>query len=301
LIEEENVSPREIAVLYRAHYHAMELQMELTRRQIPFQITSGLRFFEQAHIKDVSAFLKLSLNPRDEVAFKRLVGMLPGIGGKTAAKLWSKFQAGTPLDQITPPGKAEIPWKQFAVTFQQLSKSDLKDKTSEQIHLVLEAVYEDYMKVQFTNYQSRLEDLNQLRAFAEQFTTTEEFLAQLSLLTNADDTGSSRKNQRDESALAVRLSTIHQAKGLEWKVVFVIMLCDGMFPSSRSVESVDGEEEERRLFYVAVTRAKDELYLTYPLVRASAGYRESFQNPSRFLLEIPRHLVNEWKIRRGME
>ena len=298
LIEEENVSPQEIAILYRSHYHAMELQMELTRRQIPFQITSGLRFFEQAHVKDVCSYLKLNINPRDELAFKRIVGMLPGIGEKTATKLWEKFRDGTPLDKIIPPTKAESAWKQFSETHRQLAAEGLKNQTSEQMHMVLEAVYEDYMKVQFTNYQNRLEDLNQLRAFSEQFETTEEFLAQLSLLSNTDDTGPSSRNRREQNPRAVRLSTIHQAKGLEWKVVFVIMLCDGLFPSSRSVESIEGEEEERRLFYVAVTRARDELYLTYPLIRASAGYRESFQNPSRFLLELPRELVNEWKIRR---
>ncbi len=298
LIEEESVSPSEIAVLYRSHYHAMELQMELTRSQIPFQITSGLRFFEQAHVKDVCAGLKLNINPKDEIAFKRLVKMIPGIGDKTSDKLWGKFRDGTPLDRIVPPSKAEIPWKQFAETHRQLNASELKNKTSEQIHLILEASYEDYMKSQFTNYQNRLEDLNQLRAFSEQFETTDEFLAQLSLLSNTDDTSPSGRNRREDNVLAVRLSTIHQAKGLEWKIVFVIMLCDGMFPSSRAVESVDGEEEERRLFYVAVTRARDELYLTYPVIRASAGYSESYQNPSRFLLEIPRGLVNEWKIRR---
>ena len=95
----------------------------------------------------------------------------------------------------------------------------------------------------------------------------------------------------------VTLSSVHQAKGLEWKVVFVIWMTDGMFPSSRSLESDDAIEEERRLFYVAVTRARDELYLTYPLLRLNAGYGEMMQRPSRFLGEIPKALIEEWQIR----
>ncbi|MDE1171655.1 MAG: ATP-dependent helicase [Verrucomicrobium sp.] len=294
-LHEEGVELKEIAILYRAHFHAMELQMELTRRQIPFQITSGIRFFEQAHVKDVCSYLKLASNPRDEIAFKRVAGMLPGIGEKTADKLWKKFAAGTPLDRIEPPAKAADAWKQWAETHRQLVTPEMENRTSDQIKLVIEAVYEDYMKVKFPNYPARLEDLSQLRAFSEEMETTSEFLAQLTLLTNVDDDRRGRR-RNDDNAEAIRLSTVHQAKGLEWKAVFVMMLCDGLFPSSRAAETPSGEEEERRLFYVAVTRARDELYLTYPVIRASAGYRDSWQSPSRFLLELNRDLVNEWKI-----
>ncbi|SDU15419.1 DNA helicase-2 / ATP-dependent DNA helicase PcrA [Verrucomicrobium sp. GAS474] len=297
-LHEEGIELREIAVLYRAHFHAMELQMELTRRNIPFQITSGIRFFEQAHVKDVCAYIKLALNPKDEISFKRIARMLPGLGDKTAEKLWYKFASGTPLAAIAPPAKAVEAWKQWAATHEQLLAPELENRTSDMIKLVIEAVYEDYMKVQFPNFEARLEDLSQLRAFSEQFESTSEFLAQLTLLTNVDDEASKNRRRDDFNGDAIRLSTVHQAKGLEWKAVFVMMLCDGLFPSSRACESPEGEEEERRLFYVAVTRAKDELYLSYPVVRASAGYRDAWQSPSRFLLELPRELVNEWKITR---
>jgi len=295
-LHEEGIELNEIAILYRAHYHAMELQMELTRRQVPFQITSGLRFFEQKHVKDVCAYIKLAVNPRDEIAFKRIAGMQPGIGEKTADKLWRKFNAGTPLDKVDPPAKAAESWKQWAATHEQLQAPELENKVTDQIRLVVEAVYEAYARIEFPNFEARLEDLSQLRAFSETFETTDEFLAQLSLLTNLDD--DSKKSRKGSDDQAVRLSTVHQAKGLEWKAVFVIMLCEGLFPSSRSTETSDGEEEERRLFYVAVTRARDELYLTYPVIRASAGYRDTWQSPSRFLLELNRDLVNEWKINR---
>jgi DNA helicase II / ATP-dependent DNA helicase PcrA len=295
---EEGVELNEIAVLYRSHFHSLEVQMELTRRNIPFELTSGLRFFEQAHVKDVSAYLKLALNPKDELAFKRIASMLPGVGAKTADKLWDKVQAGTPLAEVKPPTKAVVAWKQWADTQQQISQPELKDNASQQIQIVIDAVYQDYMQAKYTNWQSRLEDLNQLRAFSETFESAGEFLAQLALLTNVDvgPKGESSYAKNTSAEPKIRLSTIHQAKGLEWKAVFVIMLCDGMFPSSRSSENEEGLEEERRLFYVAVTRAKDELYLTYPVLRSIAGGDEKWQEPSRFLNELPRELTNQWKI-----
>jgi DNA helicase-2/ATP-dependent DNA helicase PcrA len=163
------------------------------------------------------------------------------------------------------------------------------------IRTVIEAGYEDYLKETYANYRNRLEDLEQLAAFALQFKSVEDFLTQLSLLTNieAED---DRVATKDTSSFG--FSTIHQAKGLEFDVVFVIMLCDGLFPSARSLESVDGEEEERRLFYVAITRARNELYLSYPLIRMTQGYGgDAMQMPSRFLKEIPDELIEEWNLR----
>ncbi len=165
------------------------------------------------------------------------------------------------------------------------------------IQLVIEAGYDDYLKENFANYRSRLDDLKQLAIFAQQFESVEEFLTQMALLTNVeaeDDRPADRDDER------IRLSTIHQAKGLEFDVVFIIMLCDGLFPSARSIENDDleSEEEERRLFYVAVTRARNELYLSYPLIRAGYGNSgASMQQPSRFLEEIPNELLDEWNLR----
>lgn len=334
-LREEGRSLNEMAVLYRSHFHALELQLEFTRRNIPFSITSGIRFFEQAHIKDVAAYLKLVINPTDELSFKRLVMMLPGVGGKGAEKLWGKFNSefrvsnlgsakvardvqletrnpepGTPDTKLeTPriaaalqksagaaPKKAEKSWTQFAITLSQIELEPVRSQPWEMIRIIMEAGYDDYLQETFANYRNRLEDLEQLASFARTFKSTEEFLTQLSLLTNmeADDEGAKTGNDDEQ----IRLSTIHQAKGLEFDVVFVIMLCDGLFPSARSSESVEGEEEERRLFYVAITRARDELYLTHPLIRAAQGYGgEAMQEPSRFLKEIPPELIDEWSLR----
>ena len=307
-LRDEGVAMNQIAVLYRSHFHALELQLELTKRQIPFSITSGIRFFEQAHIKDATAFLKFVANPRDEIAFKRLAQLLPGVGAKAAEKLWQSFQieiqtpkSKTPLavalqDSIARvPKKATLAWAQFTATIAQLEDETVRKSASKMLRLVIDAGYDDYLKETFANYRSRLDDLEQLVAFAFQFGTVEEFLTQLALLTNVEAEGDRSQNDDEK----IRLSTIHQAKGLEFEVVFVIMLCDGMFPSARSIDSTDGEEEERRLFYVAITRAKNELYLSYPLIRGGYGNsgNDAFQSPSRFLSEIPKELLNEWNLR----
>jgi DNA helicase-2/ATP-dependent DNA helicase PcrA len=161
---------------------------------------------------------------------------------------------------------------------------------------IVEAIYDDYAKANFTNYELRREDLNQLAAFARQFKDVNEFLSQLALISNIDAEPALDQSTDTE---AVNLSSVHQAKGLEYHTVFVIWLTDGMFPSTRSLETRDAIEEERRLFYVAITRARDELYLTFPQMRLSGGFGDIFQRPSRFLKEIPTQLIEDWQIRRG--
>ena len=333
-LRDEGVSLNQIAVLYRSHFHALELQLELTRQQIPFAITSGIRFFEQAHIKDATAYLKLVANPRDEVSFKRLVQLLPGIAAKGADKLWAKFSQGLtplPVGSATPdapaenpsldvgrsmldvgcspsptlairlqscsklvPAKAALGWAQFTTTIAQLEDPEIRRSAARMLRLVMDAGYDDYLKANYDNYQRRLDEIQQLAEFAFQFGTVEEFLTQLALLTNVE----AEEDPKDDTE-KLRLSTIHQAKGLEFDVVFVIMLCDGMFPSGRSLESTEGEEEERRLFYVSVTRARNELYLTYPLMRSGFGQTggDMYQSPSRFLAEIPKEMLQEWQLR----
>jgi DNA helicase-2/ATP-dependent DNA helicase PcrA len=346
-LREEGVNLNKMAVLYRSHFHALELQLELTRRNIPFSITSGIRFFEQAHIKDAASYLKLSLNPRDELSFKRLAQLLPGIGGKGAGKLWKAFESAQrraqnaelpaakleadaegaadagggearapgvePPDATPPkapqhptatrlqacsgavPKKAAVAWAQFMATMAQLEGAEVRGNPAKMLKLVLEAGYEDYLKENYPNYRTRLEDLKQLAIFAQQFESSDEFLTQLALLSNVEAEDEQPASPDDEM---IRLSTIHQAKGLEFDVVFVIMLCDGLFPNARALEMVEGEEEERRLMYVAITRARNELYLSYPLIRAGYGASgDMFQQPSRFLSEIPRDLIEEWNLR----
>ena len=319
-LRDEGTNLNHIAVLYRSHFHALELQLELTRQQIPFSITSGIRFFEQAHIKDATAYLKFVANPRDEVSFKRLVQLIPGIGGKGAEKLFHSFTAkmadgglkmegniqhstfnaqlsiatGLQACAKAVPKKAAVAWTQFVATISQLEDESTRRNAAKMLRLVMDAGYDDYLKETYDNYERRLDEIQQLAEFAFQFGTVEEFLTQLALLTNVE----AEEDPADDTE-KIQLSTIHQAKGLEFEVVFIIMLCDGLFPSARSTESNEGEEEERRLFYVSITRAKSELYLTYPQIRGGFGASgmDTYQSPSRFLSEIPKELLNEWNLR----
>ena len=306
-LRDEDVDLNEIAVLYRAHYHALELQLELSRRGIPYQITSGIRFFEQAHIKDVVSFLRLVANLRDEVAFKRMVKLLPGIGNRSAENLWNSWEKSLNergeinswserLLPMSVSAKSKKHWTQLAHTLDEIAPRGQPNPPSEMITSVVEAIYDDYAKVNFTNYELRKEDLNQLAAFARQFKDLNEFLSQLALISNVDAEAAPNQNGDRE---AVNLSTVHQAKGLEFHTVFVIWLTDGMFPSSRSMDERKDLEEERRLFYVAITRAKDEIYLSYPHMRLTGGYGDVFQRPSRFLKEIPNKLVEDWQVQRS--
>ena len=319
-LRDENIDLNEIAVLYRAHYHALELQLELSRRGIPYHITSGVRFFEQAHIKDVTAFIRFVANPRDEVAFKRMVKLLPGIGNRSAENLWKTWTdsvlagSGDAGVSETAPGAAgvtgysfekfaamDVParskksWTQLTHTLEEIAPGGQPNSPSQMITSIVDAIYDDYVKVNFTNYELRKEDLNQLALFSRRFKDVNEFLAQLALISNVDAEAGPASNSDQE---AVNLSTVHQAKGLEFHTVFVIWLTDGMFPSSRSLDTRENLEEERRLFYVAITRAKDEVYLAYPHMRLNAGYGDVFQRPSRFLREIPNELVEDWQVTR---
>ena len=296
---EEGIPPGEIAVLYRAHYHSMEVQIEFTRRGIPFSITSGIRFFEQAHVKDVAAFLKLAVNPRDETSFRRIVRLLPGIGEKTAESLWQRVSArlgGKPdfrlLEGAKVPAKAEKSWAQLVHTLCDLVPESGVLPPADMISCVMFAVYEDYMKTKFPNYEARREDLETLQAFASQFQDTAEFLAQLALLGGLE-TQEALAPQSDNQR--VTLSTLHQAKGLEWKVVFLVWLADGMFPIARSLEDDGALEEERRLFYVGITRCMDQLYMTYPQMRLGTGHGNPFQTASRFLQDLPQELYETWE------
>lgn len=324
-LREEGFSLGNMAVLYRSHFHAMELQLELTRRNIPFSITSGIRFFEQAHIKDVSSWLRLLANPRDELAFKRIVLTMPGVGPKAADKLWLAFQntaGAASQEEPSPPKKGTLPpipaqhpiahrlsacahqapkkaqdaWRAMVLTMDQLEEPSLRESPGKLIQLVLDAGYEDYLRTTYDNSESRLEDAQQLANFAAQYRQLDEFLSELSLLSTVDAEQESTQEKDEER---IRLSSIHQAKGLEFDIVFIIMLCDGLFPTFRALDDPEREEEERRLFYVAVTRARNELYLSYPIMRFAQGYENAMQQPSRFLAEIKPDKLDQWTLRSG--
>jgi DNA helicase II / ATP-dependent DNA helicase PcrA len=312
-LREDGMNLGDIAVLYRSHFHAVELQLQLTRQNVPFSITSGVRFFEQAHVKDVAAYLRFIANPADELAFKRIVQLLPGIGAKAADKLWARL--GTELQSLAAktnpsplatalqiasavvPKKSAVAWAQFTATISQLETPPARNDPSRMIDLVIDAGYEDHLKETYPNYRVRLEDLKQLALQARRSSSVEAFLSEMALATNLE---AEPEGPAPDDADILRLSTIHQAKGLEFDAVFIIMLCDDLFPVLRAKPGSEEEEEERRLLYVAITRARNELYLCHPLMRAiGASGGDSMLRPSRLLKEIPMKLLEECDLTRG--
>lgn len=299
-LRDRGVPLREIAVLYRAHYQSMELQLELTRRDIPFEVRSGLRFFEQAHIKDVVSFLRLVCNTSDELAWKRALKLFKGIGPATAGAIWTLVSASdNPLKTIFSedtlalvPGRGRAGWTKFLNTIQTLTKEELGGAPSPMIEAVLLGGYMDYLQERWPDYEFRAEDLEQLKNYSARFTSLETFLSELALLTNVVGEDAV-EGVVDEERLI--LSTVHQAKGLEWSYVFLVSLCEGKFPASKSLNDPKGEEEERRLFYVAVTRARDGLYLCYPYFTIQRG-TGIIQRPSRFIKELPEGSFERWDI-----
>jgi len=287
-LKERGTPLSRMAVLYRAHYQCIDLQMELTRRLIPFEVRSGLRFFEQAHIKDVLSFLKVMLNPSDELSLKRCLKIFPGVGRRTADSLVEILRAGAdPISLLRGgiAGRAKKVSKEalglMAKVFSELFQSMKRDSPSSMIHSVVRSLYRDYLLLNFPNPHSRLEDLEELANFAAQYKNLEEFLSDLSLMGGLDeDVVLGDRRER------LVLSTIHQAKGLEWDVVFLIGCNEGRFPNPRAID--DGNlEEERRLFYVATTRAKNLLFLSYVTYGFDRLEGTVPLFPSRFLKEVP--------------
>lgn len=363
LLCEENLQGKDIAVLYRAHFHSTDLQMELSRNHIPFRITSGLRFFEQAHVKDLVAGLRLLGNPRDAVALGRVLMMFPRVGAVTAQKVqlaWMEVLDANPrlslrgrfvelMASVKGITASILPlWMEFLVTMDQLAapiaeipqetqetqetqdaaiareaEEDALDSSDESIAVAQDGrssvlprkwdlekpaafeedfmaarliakllqFFEPYIRASYENAEERLDDFQFFLSSLPPSSSLDEFLAEISLMSGLEEKEKEGSNNADD---CITLSSIHQAKGLEWKVVFVLSLSDGMFPHYKVLERGDLQslEEERRLFYVAVTRAEDRLYLLYP--RFSGGYDGKYYRASRFLSSLPEDLVQLW-------
>jgi DNA helicase-2/ATP-dependent DNA helicase PcrA len=282
---------KEIAVLYRAHSHALPLQMRLSREGIPFEITSGLRFSEQAHVKDLLAFLRVLANPRDRIAWTRILLMIPGVGMKTVQKIFDAV-SGIPntsetltwvrhIDALLS-SKAKAVWVPFSTWFK---KSNPNENPASLIEDLCDAdFFSTYLHATYETAETREDDLEQVRNFSTTYKTLSIFLNDMSLLSNTEE------KKGNEKPLGLTLTTVHQAKGLEWYAVFVIGMTEGHFPAFQSLDSPRDIEEERRLFYVAATRAKQRLVMTFPSVDPHSRTGNFYLKPSRFLLEIPEDL-----------
>jgi DNA helicase II / ATP-dependent DNA helicase PcrA len=328
-LRDDGTSLEDIAVIYRSHYHSVELQLELSRRNIPYRVQSGVRFFEQAHIKDVVSYLRVIVNPRDELAWKRILKMIPGIGTATANRIFEQIRTQSepsvvtdglpqadadastslisptnlfkPITDNTARLRSSTPFRDFLVLLELLSAQENRNNPSKQIALILEHGYERYLQENHENAETRAEDIRGLSMYAQRYDSTETFLSELALLSTerfkepTPLVGEDVVSAGDEDEL-LTLTSVHQAKGLEWKAVFIIWAAEGKFPSPRSLREIDSEEEERRLWYVALTRAKDELYITYPLLMTDYNRQTVLQKPSRFVTECPPALFEIWSL-----
>ena len=306
LVNEEGVSPKEIAILYRSHFIALEMQLALTREGIPYHITSGVKFFERQHVRDLIALVSFVYNPSNTLAWQRFVILLPKVGEKGAQKIYSaaldhaKLMQRNFIDALdTDDVKTKVPkdakddWSNFCASLKQVAEAMDTATPADAVQIAIDGWYGDHMKGAYADYMDRIEELKGLVGFASQFPAMQDFLGQVALMN-----GETSDKQVDPDEEAIRLTTVHQAKGLEYDVVFLIGAADNQFPTRRSIESGD-VEEERRLFYVAVTRAKNELYISYPKVATRAGPGGMMLAPSRFLQELPNGLYDELRIKRS--
>ena len=294
----------DLAVLYRAHYQALELQIELTRRGIPYEIRSGTRFFEQRHVKDVLAFLRIVVNPKDELSWKRALKLFPRVGERSAAAVWEAIGARPdPLEafrsldakSVDLGRGSETALRPFRALLSQLDSPGLRSTPAEAIRTVVEDVYKDYARAKFPNGNARLDDLEQFAQFAQTYDSLPAFLEDVTLFNELSGEDVVAGEPDDDRVV---LSSIHQAKGLEWSRVIVMGLSEGRFPNYRSIATDEGLEEERRLFYVAVTRAKNELALVYPMLARDRYGVDVILEPSRFVAELPETVYERWTIER---
>jgi len=292
----------DIAVLYRSHWHSLEIQLELQRRNIPFHVRGGLRFFEQAHMKDMLCYMRILQNPHDELAWLRLLKMLPRVGGALSRRMWIHIsRADETLKLASEPETAGLlpaGARPFYVDFVGLIRELAKlDSPAEIIDTVLERCYDDYLISHYDRAELRKQDIRALANFAAQYNTVEAFLADVAL--SGEFSGETVVTGPSEQEF-VTLSTVHQAKGLEWPIVFIPWLADGRFPTDLAINTQRELEEERRVFHVAVTRAKDELYLVVPQLYRNRSRSLIMMKPSRFLTEIAQELTEHMELDEGL-
>ncbi len=287
-------NPGDIAVLYRAHFHSIELQMELGRMGVPFTVTSGTGVFEQAHVKDMLSLLRLVENPADRLAFDRVMSLLPSVGPKSVDALWTKL--GGSCNLSTQEGREALLallkpaargcWTGVSDAVGRYFSGDARFKGNvvELVKSFMESFYGAYLRKKYEDYQDRADDVEEVALQVAESESLGAFLQEVALQTNAEAAYESRA---DAVAHTVRLSTIHQAKGLEWPVVILIWAVEGMFPSPRALGDTLDDSEERRLFYVAVTRARNQLAVFTPGMRKSYDGCNYPCKPSRFVTEVP--------------
>ncbi len=293
---EQGIKLQHQAVLFRAGHHSDQLEIELTRRNIPYHKYGGLKFLEAAHVKDLLAFLRILENPRDDMSWFRVLEMFEGVGPRTVERFVSDLAERSydlaELEDIPMPGASREQYSGLAQMLHDLRKEELP--VAAQVER-LRRFYDPLVRVLYDNPKPRLRDLEQLEAVAQRYKSRSNFISDLTLDPPNSTADLAGPPYKDEDWLV--LSTMHSAKGCEWKVVYVIHAADGMIPSDMATEDEESIEEERRLFYVAVTRAKDWLYVVFPLryyyKRYALGDGHAYAQLTRFATSEVQTLVDK--------
>ncbi|MBW1678918.1 MAG: ATP-dependent helicase, partial [Deltaproteobacteria bacterium] len=299
-LREEGIPLNAIAILCRAAFHTFDLEIELVRHNIPYIKYGGFKFVETAHVKDTLAHLRLLINPRDSISWNRALMLVEKIGPRTSHNIieWILKNRKGPEDLInySEKGKYNEGIKRLHKLMITIAKNGLT--ISDQIGLICR-YYEPILKNKYDDYPRRLKDLEHLQNITDRYQDLERFLTDIALEPPNESVSGVVPPKSDDERLI--LSTIHSAKGLEWHTVFIIWALEGKFPSIYAFNSEEEMEEERRLMYVAATRARENLFITYPINIYDRVTGEVFSKPSRFIKEIPSELVEVWTLAEGAE
>ena len=292
-LREEGIPLKDIAVLFRSSFFSFDLEIELTKANIPFQKFGGMKFVETAHIKDVLAFLRIASNPKDVVSWYRVLLLHEGVGPKTAQKILDELATARLTIKANPDVQTSFRYNdKIAALFQLLYKLHTgKELPSEKVQMVFD-YYWPLFKDRYDDYNKRNKDLEIFHNISENYKSLDSLLADMAIEPIIDSVIDIDAPDKEEEF--VTLSTIHSAKGLEWHSVFIIHAVEGYFPSSRSIENIDSLEEERRLMYVASTRAKQNLFVTYPMNMFDREAGMTLSKPSRFISEMKPELAEGW-------
>ena len=293
---DEGIELSDICVLARNSRMSYALEMELSKRAIPFQKFGGPKFMETAHVKDVVAHLRVILNPDDVISLNRILLLLKGVGASTVNTVMPVIKGQLNPDIKLLPSKKVDSLIPMLKTLSQLRNSIAKLSPSDIIEKII-AYYRPILKDKYDDYNKREKDLEHLQYLSEQYSKLEDFISDLALEPPEQSVEGMYKNNFADDALTI--STIHSAKGLEWDSVFVIGAVDGRFPVAYSFNSEEEMDEELRLMYVATTRAKNNLYITYPVDMYDYSMNMVLSKPSRFLDNIDEEILEHWDITEG--
>lgn len=291
-LREQGYELNDTAVLFRNGRDSFDLEVMLNNKNIPYIKYGGQKFTEAAHVKDVLAHLKVLINPKDTISWNRALMLIDGIGPKTAEELFTwAHHSGDPFKPEQAPNASETYLTQLKALGDLFSRlQQLNGSVTEQLQAVVE-YYSRFCKKRFDDHPKRMKDLETFIDISGTFRSLEAMIEEKALDPIEATAIDTETSQKDESPLI--LSTIHSAKGLEWRTVFLIQCLDGVIPSGYALDDEEQIDEEVRLLYVAVTRAKEQLFITYPALFQS-HYGDYFSNPSRFIEDIPEKLLEPW-------